>query len=271
MKTEHKLLLRNISSYAMIITALLIVFWFLFVIVTSALNFNVYSGDSIELMVFILFMALVVIGIAAVINISLSIDLIAEARIQELKLNRFSTTKQKMILIWATLIPISFFVISILLLYYQQSQEIKEFKTHSTEIIETHKPYLEEIFTFLEDSSKLINTKDVLEKTIKSSEFISSADLIFKSETNDNVTFALIERGTNDSLLVKNLRQELVTIFYSNEKKLLVKMISGKQKTPVVLEDNYNNLHFYYPFYKDDKAFIIRIDPVQQIKFSRRR
>jgi predicted histidine transporter YuiF (NhaC family) len=92
MKTEHKLLLRNISSYAMIITALLIVFWFLFVIVTSALNFNVYSGDSIELMVFILFMALVVIGIAAVINISLSIDLIAEARIQELKLKGFSTT-----------------------------------------------------------------------------------------------------------------------------------------------------------------------------------
>ena len=60
--------------------------WFVFVVITSVFGLRYYSGDSLEMMVFLLFMAMVVIGVSSVINISLSIDLIAEAKLNELKL-----------------------------------------------------------------------------------------------------------------------------------------------------------------------------------------
>ena len=59
--------------------------WFVFVVITSVFGLRYYSGDSLEMMAFLLFMGMVVIGVSSVINISLSIDLIAEAKMNELK------------------------------------------------------------------------------------------------------------------------------------------------------------------------------------------
>ena len=71
--------------------------WFVFVVITSVFGLRYYSGDSLVMMAFLLFMGMVVIALAAVINISLSIDLIAEAKLNELKFtDKFENFGKKM-------------------------------------------------------------------------------------------------------------------------------------------------------------------------------
>ena len=86
MSTQFKLLIRSITSYIMIFAGALILLWFVFVIGTSLVGLNIYSTGSTDLMVFVLFLGMSVIGVAAAINVTMSIDLIAEAKIKEMNL-----------------------------------------------------------------------------------------------------------------------------------------------------------------------------------------
>jgi hypothetical protein len=70
----------------MIFSGALIFLWFVFVIGTSLVGLNIYSTGSTDLMVFVLFLGMSVIGVAAAINVTMSIDLIAEAKIKEMNL-----------------------------------------------------------------------------------------------------------------------------------------------------------------------------------------
>ena len=97
MKTEFKILIRSIASYVMTFSGVLILLWFVFFVITSVFRLRYYSGDSLEMMAFLLFMGMVVIGVSSVINISLSIDLIAEAKLNELKFtDKFENFGKKM-------------------------------------------------------------------------------------------------------------------------------------------------------------------------------
>jgi hypothetical protein len=60
MKVDSKILIRSLTTYLMLFTGVVIVLWFVFVVVTSVLGLRYYSGESIEVMFFLLFMSLVI-------------------------------------------------------------------------------------------------------------------------------------------------------------------------------------------------------------------
>lgn len=271
MKTEFKLLVRSISSYIIIFSGVLILLWFLFVIITSLLGQSFYSsGGSIELMLFVLFLGIAVITVAAVINISLSIDLIAEARIQELKFTYQYEDFGKLMFKWGLGVIGVLVVLAVIGNYFIQRSQFKQFQSITAEVVESHRGNLEQFFFYLQDSTEILRIKEGMLSINKSSDQISWADAIILEEKLGKDRFIAFSAASDSAFLVNKRFENFVLIFFEEEKKLIQAMLAGEKVGAQVLEDEKGKIKGYYPISKNGKTMVIRIEVISKHRGGRR-
>lgn len=257
MKSEFKLLIRSISTYFMIFSGVLIVLWFVFVIVTSLVGLNIYSSGSTDLMVFVLFLGISVIGVAAVINVTLSIDLIAEAKIKEMNLPNPRLGKR--LFGWGLGGFGIFVVVAWISNYIIRTNHLKEFQATTTEVVESHQGSLEKIFDYVTDSAKVLNTKEVLLAIAKNSDQVFQPEVIFTHEVNGKDVFVEMNLGSDSVALVNLDFEQLVVVPSGEEKKLLQELLDGNKNGAQVLELAKDETKGYYPISKNGKTMVVRL------------
>ena len=270
MKTDLKFLIRSISSYVMIFSAVLVLLLFLLVLTTSILGLNYFSGDVIEVMLFLLLMGIAVIAIAAVINNSLNKDLIAEAKIQELYHVAPSTKHDKRYLKWGMIVLGILFLVSLLRGHQLQKTRIADFESLTSEIAESHQRNLERIFDYLDDTSQILKIKEVLETVNRSSDQISRAEAIIVKEVLGKESILAFSALTESATLVSQSFENLIVVPPTEEKKLLNELFSIEKSGPHVLLSENNEYWGYYPISKKGKVLVIRIKPQKEFSGSRR-
>lgn len=261
MKTEFKIFIRTLTSYLMTFTGSLIVLWFVFVVVTSILGLRYYSGYSMELMIFLFIMGIVVIGIASVINISLSIDLIAEAKMKELKFTyKYEEFAKNMIKYGLGVIGV--LVIAVLMGdYFIHKRKLEEFKSTTSEIVEAHEANLENVFSYLEDTSQILKIMDVLSTVNRSSDDVSSVELIFFVNVLGKENFIRYWDGMKSDYLISHELENQVIILSEEEKELVLGLLEGKKTGAHVLELDGGSISGYYPVTKNGKKMVVRVNP----------
>jgi len=259
MKSEFKSLIRSISSFVMIFSAALVLLLFLLVLTTSILGLNYFSGDVIEVMLFLLLMGMAVIAIAAVINNSLNKDLIAEAKIQELYHVAPSAKLDKRYLKWGMIVLGILFLVSLLRGHQIQRTKIDDFKALTSEVAESHQRNLERIFDYLEDTSQIIKINEVLETVNRSSDQISWTEAIVVNQVLGKESIIAFSAGTDSATLVSQSFENLIVVPPKEEKKLLKELFSIEKSGPHVLLSENNEYLGYYPISKNGKTMVVRL------------
>ncbi|WP_338226781.1 hypothetical protein [Algoriphagus taiwanensis] len=243
----------------MIYSGALILLWFLFVIITSLFDSKIYSGGSMDI---VLFLGMAIIAVAAVINISLSIDLIAEAKIKELKQSAQPTYLRKNVIKWG-LGTIVFFILSAWIGdYFIQRNRLKEFQVITAEVVKAHRGSLEKIFEYVDDSLKISKTKEILKDIKRSNDKVFQAEVIMIREVNDQENWIEINTGSDSVALVNLAFEKLVFVPFGDEKKLIQQLIEGSNKDPLVLELEKGEIRGYYPIIKNGNRMVIRLSPI---------
>lgn len=267
MKSEFKLLIRSISSYVMIFFGVLIVLWFVFVIVTSLVGLDIYSTGSTDLVVFVLFLGISVIGGAAVINVTLSIDLIAEAKIKEMNLPNPRLGKR--LFGWG----LGGFGILVMVAwisnYIIRTNQLKEFQAITSEVVESHQGSLEKLFEYTTDSAQILKTKEVLLAISKSSDQVYQPEVIFTHEVNGKEVWVEINLGSDSVALVNLAFEQLVFVPLGEEKMLIKEMADGNKKDAQVLELERGETKGYYPISKNGKVMVVRLSPKSRFNGNR--
>lgn len=268
MKSEFKSLIRSISSYVMIFSGALMFLWLVFVIGTSLVGLNIYSTDSTDLMVFVLFLGISVIGVAAAINVTLSIDLIAEAKIKEMNLPNPRLGKR--LFSWGLVGFGIFVVVAWVSFYIIRTNHLKEFQAVTTEVVESHQGSLEKIVDYVKDSAQILKTKEVLLAISKSSDQVFQPEVIFTQEVNGKEVWVEINLGSDSVALVNLAFEQLVAIPSGEEKKLVQELADGKKKEAEVLELEKGVIKGYYPISKNGKMIVVRLSPIPEYGGGRR-
>ena len=270
MKTEFKLLIRSLSSYVMIFTGVSILLWFVFVVITSVFGLRYYAGDIMEMMIFLLIMGIVVISMASVINISLSIDLIAEAKMKELKFTdpyaAFGRSMLKWGFVCMALLMVSVFVGD----YVIHRSKVQENKSLTARVVESHLGNLEKIPGYLQDTAQIHKITEVLKTISNSSDQVSTTEVILVEEVFGKESLIAISKISDSDYLVNRQFENLVIVPSVEEKTLIQSLLSGKLVGAQVLELEEGAIRGYYPISKDGKTIIIRIIPQVNYSGSRR-
>lgn len=270
MKIEFKLLIRSISSYVMIFSGALIFLWFFFVMGSSILGFKFFSNEALELMVFVLLMGISIIGVAAVINISLSIDLIAEAKIKELNLPAQPGNLGKRMVVW-TLGVIGVLVsLAFIGNYTIKRTHLREFQTLTSEAVQSHEDRLGKIFDYVEDPAQILETKKLLSQVSGSSNNILGADVILRREIQGESNWLRIASATDSSTLLNQDFEQLITVLSGDEKKLIQELADGSKAGAQVLELENGEIKGYYPVIKNGKTMVVRLIQMPESRGSRR-
>ncbi|AMQ57075.1 hypothetical protein [Algoriphagus sanaruensis] len=267
MKNELKLLIRSVSSYVMIYSGILIVFWFVFVIVTSLIGLNIYSSDSMDLMVFVLFLGISVIGVAAAINVTLSLDLIAESKINQM--NHPNPRLGKRWFGWVLGGFGIFVVVAWISNYIIRTNHLKDFKAITTEVVQSHQGSLEKIVDYMKDSAQILKTKEVLLAIAKSSDQVFQPELIFTQEVNGKKVWVEINIGSDSVALVNLAFEQLVIVPLGEEKKLIQELAYGNKKDAQVLELEKGETKGYYPISKNGKVMVVRLSAKSRFNGNR--
>lgn len=263
MKNELKLLIRSISSYVMIYSGALMLIWFLFVIITNLFDSKIYSGGSMDI---VLFLGMAIIAVAAVINISLSIDLIAEAKIKELNQSPQPTFLRKNVIKWG-LGTIVFFILSAWIGdYFIQRNRLKGFQDITREVGDAHRGSLEKIFEYVDDSLKISQTKEILKDIKRSTDKVFLAEVIMIREVNDQENWIEIHAGSDSVALVNLAFEKLVFVPFGEEKKLIQQFIEGSNIDPLALELEKGEIKGYYPIIKNGKTMVVRLSPIPEYR-----
>jgi hypothetical protein len=270
MKTEFKILIRSIASHVMTFSGVLILLWFIFVVITSVFGLRYYSGDSLEMMVFLLFMAMVVIGVSSVINISLSIDLIAEAKLNELKFTDKHENFGKKMLKWGFGV-LAFLIMAVFIGdYVIHRNKLIEFKALTAKVVEAHQGNLEKFLDYLQDTSQILKTKEVLEIVNRSSDKVSRVEAILVQEILGKESVVSFSANTDSSFLVNQKFENLIIVPSEDEKQLIQELIEGEKVGVQVLELEKGKIRGYYPISKNGKAMVVRVIPTLEFSGNRR-
>ncbi|HNV53453.1 MAG TPA: hypothetical protein PKM28_11215, partial [Tenuifilaceae bacterium] len=87
MKQSLKVKISNLTTWIMLGTIALIILWFIGFIVSVTFDLNVFTSQTSEFFFAAIGFAFVLVACAAILSISLNISLIADSRIQEMKLD----------------------------------------------------------------------------------------------------------------------------------------------------------------------------------------
>ncbi len=254
----------------MTISGVLILLWFVFIIITSAFGLRYYGGDSIEVMLFVLFMALIVIGMAFVINISLSIDLIAESKIKELKFTDNKVDYGKLLLKWGLGVVGMLVVLISIGGFFIKWRKLNQAETITTEVVESHQENLEQIFGYIQDSSKILKVKDVISTVNRSSDEIRWAEVILIEEVLGKASLLAFSAGTDSAQLIDRTFENLIIVPSEEEKELIRSLLTGEKVGAQSLEVQKDEIRGYYPISKNGKTMVIRIEPMVTYRSIRR-
>ncbi|MCH6198558.1 hypothetical protein MMU07_03130 [Aquiflexum sp. LQ15W] len=269
MNPEFKLLIRSISSYVMIFSGVLILFWFLFVMGSSIMGFNFFSSEALELMVFIFLMGISIIGVAAVINISLSIDLIADAKIKELNLPTQPRNLGKRMVAWTLGVIGVLVLLAFIGNYSIKRTHLRKFQTLTSDVVQSHQDNLVRIFEYMGDTAKILETKKILSQVSGSSNKILGAEVILNREIQGESKWVEITSGTDSSALVNQEFEQLIIILSGDEKKLIQELADGTKAGAQVLELENGEIKGYYPISKNGKSMVVRLIPMPESRGSR--
>lgn len=270
MSTQFKLLLRSLTSFVMIFSGALILLWFVVVVISSILGFKSSSGDVMEVMLFLLFMGIAVIAIAAMINISLSIDLIAEAKIKELHQAKPNEKSAKGYLKWGLIVLGTLVLATWVADYYLQKRRMDDFRSLTAEVAESHQGNLERIFDYLEDTSQILKIKEVLETVNSSSDQVSWTEAIVLKEVLGKENILAFSAGTDSATLISQSFENLIVVPPTEEKELLNELFYAEKSGPQVILSENNEFWGYSPISKGGKVLVIRVKPKKEFNGSRR-
>ena len=204
-------------------------------------------------------MGISVIGIAAVINVSLSVDLIAEAKIQQLHHADPNEKLGKRYLKWGII------VLSILILatwlgnYVIQKNRVADFKSFTAEAVESHQGNLERIFDYVNDTAQILKIREVLQTVNRSSDQISWTEAIMVKDVLGKESLLAFSAGTDSATLVSQSFENLILAPSTEEKQVLNELLSGEKSGIHVLESENGEILGYYPMKKGEKSMVIRV------------
>jgi len=235
-------------------------------VVTSVLGLRYYSGESIEVMFFLLFMSLVIIGIASIINVSLSIDLIAEAKIRELKVSSQKGRVGKKMILWGFGVFGLLVVLVIIGDFLTHRRRKNELEVLTAEVIQAHQGNLERIWDYMEDTSQILKTPEVLVTVNRSSKDISTAEALLIREVLGKESILSFSSGTDSGSLTAQSFEDLVVVPSAEEKQLLQELFSGEKTGAQVLEFGKGEIRGYYPISKGTEVMVVRVNPTREFK-----
>jgi hypothetical protein len=270
LKTEFKLLIRSITSYVMIFSGALIFLWFVLVMGSSIMGFNFFSNEALELMVFVLLMGISIIGVAAVINISLSIDLIAEAKIRELNLPAQTGNLGKRMVTWTLGVIGVLVLLAFIGNYSIKRTHLREFQTLTSDVVKSHQDNLGKIFEYVEDTAQILKSKEIISQVSGNSNKILGAEVILRREIQGESNWLRITSATDSSTLINQYFEQLVVILSGDEKKLIQELADGTKTGAQVHELENGEIKGYYPIIKNGKAMVVRLSPMPEFRGGRR-
>jgi hypothetical protein len=201
---------------------------------------------------------------------SLNKDLIAEAKIQELYHGIPSVKLDKRYIKWGMIVMGILVLVTMLRGHLLQRGRIDDFKSLTAEIAESHQGNLEQIFGYLEDTSKILKIKEALETVNRSSDQISWTEAIMVKEVLGKESILAFSALTESATLVSQSFENLIVVPPTEEKELLAKLLSSEKSGPHVLLSDNNEYWGYYPISKHGKVLVIRIKPKKEFSGSRR-
>lgn len=251
----------------MIFSGALMFLWLVFVIATSLVGLNIYSTDSTDLMVFVLFLGISVIGVAAAINVTLSIDLIADAKVKEMNLPNPRLGKR--LFGWGLGGFGIFVMVAWISNFIIRTNHLKEFQAITTEVVQSHQGSLDKLFEYTTDSAQILKTKEVLLAIAKSSDQVYQPEVIFTHEVNGKEVWVEINLGSDSVALVNLAFEQLVIVPLGEEKKLIQELADGNKKGAQVLELEKGETKGYYPISKIGKMMVVRLSPKSRFNGNR--
>ena len=235
------------------------VLWFVFILATSLFQLHFYSGEIVEGMVFFFIMGLVVIGISGVVNISLSIDLIADARINEVNFTDQMASYRRKLIRWFGIIFGVLLITAFIGDYFIQKRRQQEFVQVVADIAQVKGEDLFRALGYLQDTANYEDIIELMQMLEISSSRISQVDLLVPNKKNGVERLLTLSPRMDLALMKETMGDNLVTIISGSEKKVVSQLLSGGLTEPQVFENEEGQLLGFAKVKRGGQILVLRV------------
>jgi len=255
MKPITKIKISNLTTWIMIITIVLIGLWFIGFVVSNTFDLNVFTRRTTEFFFSIIGFAFVLVACSAILNISLNISLIADSKVQELKVDSKPTINKKFLYLTGLIV---IFLIGFLFVgdYLSRQNEKNKLVNEVKDILDRYDQSIEEISLFLQDTSKIGEIPDILKFLSNQKEEFPTITLLTSDKYKGELVFLEIKSWSNE----KSLKEAYYgNSFYKCKKEdcEYLQEIFETKSIESFLWTEKNNYKFYFPVDRNEKKFIV--------------
>ncbi len=262
MKSTNKIKLANLTTWIMVITISVIIIWFIGFVVANTFDLNVFTKRTSDFMFGFIGFSAVLILCSAILNISLNIGLIADSKIQEMKIEASNIIGKKFY--FATLIGIIALIAFLFIGDYltRKNEEIKLLKA-ADYIVETYSKSIDKIAPSLIDTSKVGQIPEILEFLSNQKSEFPSVTLHTSGKYDGQLTYLEISNWESEENLKKPLFGNSFYKCQDYDCEYLQKIFTGKTTEPLFWTEK-DDYKLYYPFIEKDTKFILLFTKYQQ-------
>ncbi|MGE0079347.1 MAG: hypothetical protein AB7S48_15915 [Bacteroidales bacterium] len=263
MKQSLKVKISNLTTWVMTGTIALIILWFIGFIVSETFNLNVFTSRTSEFFFSFIGFAFVLVTCAAILNISLNISLIADSKIQEMRLDDSKTVITKKFIYTSGLIVILLIAFLFAGDFLSRQNEKIKLVNEAEDLITRYEKSIEELSLFIQDTSQIDKIPEFLNVLSNQKEAFSTVTILTSAKYKNETVFLEISGWTTKESLKKPYFGN--SFYKCNMKDCDYLMnIFEKGKTDSYFWTEKNNYKYYYPFEKNGKKMLLLFSKYQR-------
>lgn len=256
MKQVLKLKIANLATWVMIAAVGLIILWLIGFIVSNTFNLNVFTGRTKEFFFSLIGFAFILVACAAFITISLSISLIADSKIHDLKIEKTKTIFSKKLLYVVGLLIAALIAFLFIGDYLTSEHEKNKLTTEAKDLVDRYDSSIGELALSVRDTSKIGKVPEIL-KFLSNQKFeVSDVTLITSTKYNNEMVYLEL----NNWMSAEKLRKPYFDYSFYKCRKVncdyLSKVFENKTNDSYLATDK-NCYLFYYPVDKNGQRIIL--------------
>ncbi|MCB8964095.1 MAG: hypothetical protein H6536_03520 [Bacteroidales bacterium] len=263
MKPSLKVKISNLTTWIMLGTIALIILWFIGFIVSVTFDLNVFTSRTSEFFFSFIGFAAVLVTCAAILSISLNISLIADSKIQEMKLDSSKTLITKKFIYTSSLVIAMLIAFLFAGDYLSRQNEKAKLVSEAEDLIARYQKSIEELTLFIQDTAQLGKIPEFLNVLSNQKEEFPTITILTSEKYKDETVFLEISGWTTKESLQKPYYDNSFYKCSMNDCDYLLEVFE-KGKTDSFFWTEKNNYRYYYPIEKNGKQMLLLFSKYQR-------
>lgn len=256
MKQTFKIKIANLATWIMIATVGLIILWFIGFIVSNTFNLNVFTSRTTEFFFSIIGFAFVLVACAAILNISLNISLIADSKIQDLKLDQTKTIFNKKFFFSSGLLILTLIGFLFIGDYLTRQNEKNKLVTEAKDLIDRYEQSIDELTLFIQDTATVGKVPEILKFLSNQKSEFPTVTLLTSDQYKNETVYLQVTSWTSE----KTLKEPYFDYSFYKCSKVdceYLKKVFENGNNDSYLWTEKNDYKFYFPVEKNGKKIIL--------------